>query len=171
MTPVGHTLTGLTIAVLVLPRDVSTKRRLVTMGSFALLANLPDLPFPGWGHERYDISHSVFVIGGILWLTLLFALLIGPVARIAGGRRILFAGAGACLSHLLLDTLYNHGFGLAMFWPFSEARLALPVPWFETLKTSLPAITMHSIRVFLIELACYGPIFLAAVFWRKRLSK
>lgn len=171
MTPVGHTLTGLTIALLALPVGVSSRRRLVTAACFAVAANLPDLPFPGWGHDRYDISHSVFVISLILIIALLLAWSIGRFARWAGGKRILFAGALACLSHLLLDTFYNHGNGLPMFWPVSEASLALPIPWFSTLQASLPEITGQSLRVFLIELVCYGPIFLAAWLWMNRKRK
>jgi hypothetical protein len=29
-----------------------------------------------------------------------------------------------------LDSLYNHGHGVAIFWPLSDVRLALPIPWF-----------------------------------------
>ena len=61
MTPVGHSLAGLTVGCAVLPRDLSPSVRAANLAAFVVLANAPDLPFPGWGHARYDISHSVFV--------------------------------------------------------------------------------------------------------------
>ncbi|NLX99936.1 MAG: hypothetical protein GXY83_27880 [Rhodopirellula sp.] len=69
MTFVGHGIAGATIAVAVLPRDASVRSIIPTIIAFAVLANLPDAHFPGWGHDRYDISHSVFVtlvLAGVL---------------------------------------------------------------------------------------------------------
>lgn len=168
MTIIGHTIAGATIAVLAVPAGTTRRRLLAVVGVFAFLANFPDLPVPGWGHDRYDISHSIFVIGALLTLAVTLAFLSEGFTAWSGGRRIIIAGSLACLSHLLLDTFYNHGLGLRMFWPVSNRGFSLAIACFDVLQTSLPKITMHSLRVFAIELACYGPIFVAAVVFRRR---
>ena len=40
--------------------------------AFVALANLPDWPLPNWGHDRHDISHSIFVNVGLIGLGMLF---------------------------------------------------------------------------------------------------
>jgi hypothetical protein len=67
---------------------------------------------------------------------------------------------------MLLDALYNHGRGIGIFWPLSDAHLILPVPWFETL--TWPPKSDHNLRVFLIELGVYGALLLACLFIRSR---
>ena len=74
----------------------------------------------------------------------------------------MLAGAVAWYSHLLLDTLYNHGKGLAIFWPFGSGRVALPIPWFSTLKV-IPLLSSHNLRVAAIEGAVYGTALLLIV--------
>ena len=83
-------------------------------------------------------------------------------------RRLILFGAAACLSHLLLDTFYNHGNGLAMFWPASEATLAFPIPWFETIKS--PLASVQNLKTFAIEFACYAPLLLLATVYLRRRS-
>jgi hypothetical protein len=73
-------------------------------------------------------------------------------------------GASAWLSHLLLDSFYNHGKGISIFWPFSKARLALPIPWFD-LGVGSPAHIMH---VFLIEFLSYFPWLVLAILFRRK---
>ena len=156
MTPIGHTLTGLTIGCVVLPNSFSIRSKTVTLAVFALLANVPDFRLPGWGHYRYDISHSVFV-------TALGVTVLGIFAGMAmKGRSILspalLVGGGlAWYSHLLLDSFYSHGKGIAAFWPFSGASLALPIPCFESMELN-PLFCLHNLRVFAVEVAVYGTI-------------
>jgi hypothetical protein len=64
-----------------------------------------------------------------------------------------------------LDSLYNHGRGIAIFWPFSDAHLAMPVPWFETI--SLPPFTESNLRVFGIEALVYGIILVSCILIRR----
>jgi hypothetical protein len=70
--------------------------------------------------------------------------------------------------------MYNHAEGLAMFWPVSWDRLALPVPWLETLREPLPHFDAHAARVMGIELLTFGPVLAAAVLgrwaWRRVFS-
>jgi membrane-bound metal-dependent hydrolase YbcI (DUF457 family) len=168
MTQVGHTLTGAAIGVLCLPRGSSATHKAIHIAAFALLANLPDLPFPGWSHDRYEISHSLFV--NVLLIVLVAAgLFFMPRARAGlGGWQVAAAGALAWLSHLLLDTFYNHGGGLAMFWPVSEARLAFPIAWFSIVQGPPFPITPATWRIFAIEFAAYLPALLLAILFKAR---
>jgi len=153
------------IGSVVVPATWTRRSQLVAFGCFALLANAPDLPLPGWGHDRYNVSHSIFSTAiGCVALTLLSY----PVLKRFSlpTRSLLLAGCTAWYSHLLLDTFYNHGKGLAVFWPLGYGRVALPFPWFETLTTA-QVFCWHNLRVGVIELVCYGTL-LAAVWWFSR---
>ena len=167
MTPVGHSLTGVALAFVALRTASSptTRRISSTVAAFVLLANLPDLPFPNWGHDRYDISHSLLVIGPLAVAAAAIFLSSQKLTQSVGGRRVVLVGAAACLSHLLLDTFYNHGQGLAMFWPLSGHRVALPIPWFETIKP--PMVSVQNLKIYAIEFASYAP-FVAAAAYRFR---
>lgn len=161
MTPVGHSICGLTIAAIAIPRECRWKKALLTAGSFILLANAPDIPFPGWGHDRYDISHSLIVTAA---LTGLLYILFKKTTMIS--HRYLIAGGGCWFSHILLDSTYNHGKGLRVWWPISEERLAMPLPWFETLRSPINYLSEHSVRVMSIELVAFGIIFAIAMAFR-----
>jgi inner membrane protein len=157
MTPIGHSLTGAALAVLVTPNAASNRDRALVMGVCVLAANSPDLSLPGWGHDQYLVSHSVFVNAAIMavaaWLSMRLAHRTSfPVAAMVLG------GALALFSHLLLDSFYNHGLGIALLWPFSDARLALPVPWFETWESVPPPWNSHTFRVAAIEFLFYFPL-------------
>lgn len=167
MTTVGHALTGLTVAVVVMPPGRSWLWYLWAGHWFIGFANLPDFPVPYWGHSRYDISHSVFV-------TFAFAMVFVAATSM---RRRLWAQLGtpivagyvvAWFSHLLLDSFYNHGRGIAIFWPLSEARLALPIPIFSVAHLD-PFFTIHNATVCAIELAVYGSLFVIALAARRYL--
>ncbi len=162
MTQVGHCLFGASLAVVTAPAATSRRQAAWRIAAFALLANVPDLPLPGWGHQRYDISHSLFVN----------LALIAPAAA-ALRRRVALrdaaAGAGAWLTHLLLDTFYANNAGLAMFWPVSDARLHLPIALFRTTEHFQAASSPGNVRVYLVELAVYLPLLaLAAATWALR---
>ena len=163
MTQVGHSLTGLTIGLMCLPKDRSIRWRLYYFMSFIVLANIPDIPIKYWGHDRYGISHSLFV--NLLFITMLFILLgvLKHIRTAIGNYRVMIGATFAWLSHLLLDTLYNHGNGLAMFWPFSQGHLALPVPWFSVVPNSPPPFTGQHLRIYLIEWMAYFPFLLVVL--------
>jgi len=167
MTGVGHTLTGVAIGVICMPEKKSTWSRIVHLVVFGILANVPDFPFRDWGHHRYSISHSLFVnVLLILFLSTILAFLPNLRTRI-GGWPVLIGGAFAWLSHLLLDTFYNHGKGLEMFWPFSKSRLALPIPWFSVVTEKPPPLTPETLHILLVELAFYGSLLLVILFLKK----
>jgi len=176
-------LTGASIGVLVVPRDWRARAKAGLLAGFALVATLPDwqlppgmpglqyLPLPPWGHNLYRVSHSLFVN---LAIAAAGVVLLGswpPVRKALGGWPVLLGAAAALLSHLLLDTFYNHGRGLAMFWPLSDARLALPMPWFSTLEDIPPPLDWHTVRVVLVEAAFYLPLFIVCVAVRVGLAR
>lgn len=166
MTFVGHALTGAAVGVAVLPRGVSSVHKTAHLVLFILLANLPDLPVGDWGHGLYFYSHSL--LANLLFV-LLTALLLSISQRLhakIGGWPVLLGGAAAWFSHLLLDSFYNHGLGVGLFWPFSEARLSLPIPWFSVMYGGLFPFTAEKARILLVEAANYLPLLAAVIIAR-----
>ena len=72
-------------------------------------------------------------------------------------------GAGAWLSHLMLDSFYNHGHGVAIYWPFSNGRLNFSISWFDTLDVTQSIISRHNLSVYAIEFAAYLPVLLTGI--------
>lgn len=167
MTQVGHILTGATIGVISMPEGKTFRWKLVYFVAFGWLALAPDWRIKHWGHYRYNISHSIFTNAlAILVLVVILYSWKGMIPRI-GGWGVVIGGIIAWLSHLLLDTFYNHGRGIAMFWPFSRARVALPIPWFSVVSHIPPPMTWEIWRILLIELFCYGVLLLGAIVLRR----
>ncbi len=160
MTHVGHAITGATLGLLATPRGSSLKTTAVYMASFAVLGNLPDVSLPHWGHDKYFFSHSIFVNLSIILPIGAVLLCWSRARRFVGGPSVILLGAAAWLSHLLLDSFYNHGTGIAIFWPLSSARLILPMPWFSTLRKPWWWFESRAVRIMGIELAFYGTLFL-----------
>jgi len=163
MTPVGHILTGASIGVVCLPQKKPWHWKLVYFVIFSCLALVPDFKIKYWGHHRYYISHSVFI--NTLAIIMMVALLSkrkGLIDKL-GGWWVVVGGGLAWLNHLLLDTFYNHGKGLAMFWPLSQARLAIPIAWFSVVEAIPPPLTRETARIFLIEFVSYGVLLLCVI--------
>jgi membrane-bound metal-dependent hydrolase YbcI (DUF457 family) len=165
MTTVGHCLTGLCFASLVVPR--SWKRKGLAFTGFALVATAPDVPTPFWGHFNYQVSHSLFV--NLAVVAAVAGLLLLPRARRSdtAWRWVVAGGAAAWMSHLLLDSFYSHGKGVRIFWPFSDAALNLPIPWFHVMRPELvgdPA----ALPIFATEAVFYGALLGACLIWRWR---
>ena len=154
MTTVGHSLTGLSIAVLTLPKGRSLIWYLLIGQFFVFFANVPDFPLPGWGHDSYQISHSVFLTA--LLASMMATLLLLPKFNEQVGAKVMFFWSITWLTHMVLDALYSHGNGIGIFWPLSDAHLILPISWFDTL--SWPPVSEHNRRVFAIEIAVYGTV-------------
>ena len=167
MTTIGHSLTGLSLAALTLPVGRSRRWYIIAAAIFVFFANVADFPLPGWGHSAYHVSHSVFVTA--LLASLVALLLFWPTFHAKVGVKVIAAWSIAWLSHLPLDSMYAHGQGIAIFWPFSEAHLAMPVPWFETV--SLPARTVENLRVFGVETAVFGAALIASIGLRRAWSR
>ena len=60
MTPVGHCIAGATLGLLAAPREASRLRVTLTVAGCALIADIPDIEIPLWGHSKYYFSHSLF---------------------------------------------------------------------------------------------------------------
>jgi hypothetical protein len=168
MTQVGHIMTGAALGVLCLPRTASRLRKVTHLSAFMLLSNVPDLPLKNWGHDRYYFSHSVFI--NLLASAALILVLAGlPRLRAGiGGWTVTGLGSLAWLSHLLLDSFYNHGKGVAIFWPFSRARLVLPIPWLSVVPHLPPPVTPDLLRIFLVEFVTCLPLVVLAILIHRR---
>jgi membrane-bound metal-dependent hydrolase YbcI (DUF457 family) len=164
MTFVGHGLMGLAIGAAVVPRRAGWVAKGATLAAMVFLAVVPDLPLAGWGHDDYLLSHSIFINLGAIGLLLgLMAFWQQGRARL-GGWAVVLGGAGAWLSHLLLDCTYNHGHGLAMFWPLSDtARLRLTLPWFRVWYANLRGWNATTLRSLGTEAIAVGGVLLAVV--------
>jgi membrane-bound metal-dependent hydrolase YbcI (DUF457 family) len=170
MTTIGHTLTGLAIGYTALPRDVPTRQKVACLAVFALLANLPDLPLPFWGHNRFDISHSlVTCTAGVV---VVGSLLLGKFkGRFPFTPTMILAGALCWYSHMVLDAMYSWGIGMPIAWPFGVVRLNLAVPWLH-IANKADVFSMHNVWVAIYEILTFGPLLLVAIFakrlyWRK----
>jgi membrane-bound metal-dependent hydrolase YbcI (DUF457 family) len=165
MTLVGHSLVGAAIGTACMPDALTGPlARVVFLTGFMIFANVPDIPLRNWGHHRYDISHSVPVTLVLIAVIAAGIRLSGRGRRTIGSPQVLIGGAAAWLSHMLLDSFYNHGLGLMVWWPLFNVRLALPIPWLA--NVSMPWLSAENTRVCLIELATYLPLVLIAVGWR-----
>lgn len=171
MSPVGHSLIGATVGVALWPQFEGRKQRLVVLLGMIAAANIPDLPLPFWGHTSYRVSHSVF--SGLVVATIIFlAMQASPLGRNRRKLNMVFwAATLALVSHYLLDTLYNHGKGLPMFWPFSDVRVALPIPWFAHMD-GVNVLSWHNLQIGLVELAAFGTLSLMVLAlvlpWQRR---
>ena len=111
------------------------------------------------------MSHSVFVTGLLASAMALLLLVPGFDSRVGG--KVIVLWSLAWMSHMVLDAIYNHGLGIGVFWPFSDAHLVLPLPWFETL--TWPPFTEHNRRVFAIEFSVYSIVLALCLLIRTRL--
>lgn len=168
MTQVGHTIVGTAIGTLCLPNFANFIKKFWFIFLFVFLANLPDLPIPYWGHDRYEISHSLFVN---LLLIRIFILISQVIAKYSHTQKVswklVLFGSLAILSHLLLDSFYNHALGVMIFWPFSQASLVLPIPWLSVQKGLPPPITWEMIKIGVIEFITFTP-FLGLSIWARK---
>lgn len=80
--------------------------------------------------------------------------------RRLGGPIVIVVGLAAVLSHLLLDSFYNHMHGVMIGWPINGYHLNLGLPWFQSM---VPAPTLAFARVLAVELLFYGPLLLVCI--------
>jgi len=161
MSPVGHSLVGLAFAAFAFPESRDLRFRTGLAIVFVAFANLPDWPIPHWGHDRYDISHSIYVNITLIALALLIRRF---TSKLKTGMTLscMLLAAGAWFSHLLLDSFYNHGRGVGIYWPFSDGKLNFAMPWFNTLDLSQSITSRHNLMVYAIEFFAYFPVLVVA---------
>lgn len=160
MTFVGHSLLSASLAQMTLPGQASGRQQFVVLNIYVLLAFLPDLPLPGWGHSRYYFSHSLFVNLALMLPTAVVVRYWLQRHRVARANALVVGGALAWMSHFVLDALYNHGNGIAIYWPFADGVLNLPLPWFRTLDMHQSLGSPYNLAVFLVEALIYGVLFM-----------
>lgn len=163
MTFVGHSLVGVSLAAAGFP-NMKNRRFILTVALFVAFANFPDLAFR---IIPYYESHSlitvlVIIAAAVSWMALVRR------RKFLEERRLILLGSLAVISHLLLDTFYNHGQGLMLFWPLSESRQAFPIPWLSVLWPPYWPVTERHMTVWLLEFATFAPLLLA-FFLGKRL--
>lgn len=162
MTTVGHTILGLVIGVACMPARWGRLAKAGLLLSFALLANLPDWPLPRWGHNDYSISHSLLCVGVLAAAMASVCCLWPSVRRALGGPAVGLLGAAAILSHLLLDSLYNHNGGVMIGWPFGRYWLNLSLPWFTPLYHGWD-FSPTMLRILMVEAAFFLPVLALSV--------
>lgn len=154
-TPVGHVLAGGTVG-LGLARERELRRDAALC---ALCAVLPDLDFvPGAligdpSRFHHDFSHSLVLVLGL-------GLLVGLVVREDRLRRALIAASGYA-SHLLLDLVTLDAlppYGMALFWPLSDARIHAPISLLPGPDHTGALLSLRNLVVGVIELAVFGAL-------------
>lgn len=167
-TTVGHALCGVAIlltAAKIRPSPL-TSVNFPNVALFAMLANLPDIDMLA----GYLLTGDVLAYHGKITHGVLFALLSAWLtARIRQTDRRAYAAIIyflVILSHDLIDSLTGpnlgwHGtHGMPMFWPLSEARLAMPVTLFPGPHhdTWARLISLHNLKVIAYELVVFAPL-------------
>lgn len=171
MTSLGHSLVGASIGILCMPAMDKLHRRVNILVATIAVASLPDWPIPNWGHFHLAISHSIIVNGAAI-ACLAAGLYLQGTPLWQTRRRVIIGLIAAWLSHFLLDALYVDSH-LAIFWPFSEATVSLPVPWLETLPHVPPPFDERVIRILILEAVTFMPLLVlaAAIRWWKATAK
>ena len=167
MTTLGHSLVGSAFASVSYSKSKKLFYRIFYFLIFIFIANIPDLPFKFWGHSQYHISHSIFINLTIIIIGLVFLAFCQKCQESIGGFKTVIFGVITWLSHFLLDSFYNHGKGVAIFWPFSDAHLTLPIPWFEIIGGFPIKWNHHTFHVLLIEFVSYFPLVIIGFTIRK----
>ncbi len=153
---------GMSIGLLCMPARWRRPAKALLILAFVGLANVPDFHF----HREYAIRHNVLVNAALMAVPLAILLCWSGLRRWVGGWAVIVCGAIAWFSHFLLDSFYSHGLGIAIFWPLSKIRFALPIPWFHTMKPSW-RLHPYNVRVWSLELLCYGALLAACVLGRR----
>jgi inner membrane protein len=141
------------------------------MAFFSALALLPDadviaftldIPYEApWGHRgaSHSLVFAALVALGILGVARLLRL---PPARM--GLLALLAVS----SHGLLDSLTNGGFGAALLWPFSNARLFAPLRPLPVAPIGTGMLSSYGLYVVAVELFAFLPFWAFALWPRRR---
>jgi inner membrane protein len=182
MASIGHVAVGMAVARL---RDKTGGVRVGTgalAGSMLLwsgLSMLPDADVIGfafgvrygasWGHR--GATHSfVFSVA----LGALLGLLAARFGAPGSGRWFQRAAVTALLaslvlaSHAVLDTLTDGGRGCALFWPFSDERHFAPLRPIPVAPIGLGFLSQRGLRVALVELVLFAPVFAYALWPRRK---
>jgi inner membrane protein len=165
----GHVAVGLAFARLGAPRERWQRARLaVVLGALSLLPDVDAIGFrlgvpygAPWGHR--GATHS-----------LAFALIIAALAalskryfRLSATRAFLLALC-CVASHGLLDALTDGGRGVALLWPFTNARYFAPWRPIPVAPIGLRFLSPRGLYVALCELLLFSPLFVYGLLPRRR---
>jgi membrane-bound metal-dependent hydrolase YbcI (DUF457 family) len=152
---------------------ISPRNRLLLAGLVLFAVNAPDVDFlielargrsMAEGHGSY--THSLLAMA-------VFSVVFAAAARMlspAGLVRLWVAGVVAYGSHLLLDA-GNRGRGIALLWPWDEARYGLPVRIFVGVRHNDPWDWRHHLLTLGTELLFFAlAAVVAYVFFRRHLT-
>lgn len=169
MATLGHVAVGLAAARFTTDDHAPTGERVRASVVLAAISMAPDLdtiafalrvPYVApWGHR--GAAHS-------LTFTLVVGAFVGLLA-LPGPRRLrraTLAGLTAA-SHPLLDTLTDGGLGMALLWPFTNARYFAPWRPIPVAPIGPAFLSTWGLRVTLAELLMFSPVLLYA-FWPRR---
>lgn len=154
-------------------KGVPTWSLLTSMLAWSALSLLPDADVIGfklgikygdaWGHR--GASHSIafaLVIAALLAF-------VAPYFRRHSVRTFVFA-AVVIASHPLLDTLTDGGLGCALWWPFEHHRHFAPWRPIPVAPIGARFFSNTGFQVALVELLLFGPLFIYAVWPRRKPS-
>ena len=158
MATLGHVAVGMAAGRL---WDGSA-RAMVALSALALAPDLDVIAF------RFGIPYSApFGHRGAAH-SILIALVLGTLA--AGlrlrDRRLWLLCCGVAASHGLLDTLTDGGLGIALFWPFSNARFFAPWNPIPVAPIGAGMLSARGLRVLGIEALQFLPVFAWALWPR-----
>jgi inner membrane protein len=164
MSVLGHVAIGVAAARRVTPGGEPQQRLGVHMVVLAALALLPDIDF-----LLHDAVPSIALLDHrAATHSLAFAVVVGgliaPAIRVSGGQRPLCWGllAGAVVaSHGLLDSFGDSDLGVALLWPFSDARIL--APWHVLPNPALGGLlTRVGLATLALEFLVFMPFWLYA---------
>lgn len=173
MASIGHIAVGMAAARAYGAKGVPTWSLLTSMLAWSALSLLPDADVIGfklgikygdaWGHR--GASHSIafaLVIAALLAF-------VAPYFRRHSVRTFVFA-AVVIASHPLLDTLTDGGLGCALWWPFEHHRHFAPWRPIPVAPIGARFFSNTGFQVALVELLLFGPLFIYAVWPRRKPS-
>lgn len=186
MASIGHVAVGMAAARWRSGTGGSRVGTAALAGSMVLwsgLSMLPDADVIGfalgvrygapWGHRGATHSFIFSIALGVV-LGLLAARFGAGGARGAPREGAGAAAATALLaslvlaSHAVLDTLTDGGRGCALFWPFSDERHFAPLRPIPVAPIGLGFLSARGLRVALVELVLFAPVFAYALWPRRR---
>jgi inner membrane protein len=114
-----------------------------------------------WGHRGATHSFAFSVALGLA---------IGLLASVfrLGGLRTGLVATLVIASHAALDTLTDGGLGCALFWPFDDQRYFAPWNPIPVAPIGRHFFSSAGLSVALTELALFAPLFLYALWPRRR---
>ena len=171
MASIGHVAVGMA-AARVYRRGQPVRWSLArSMAIWSFLSLLPDADVLGfhygirfadtWGHRgaTHSFAFAIFLAVAVA--------LVAAVFRLGAWRTGLVA-IFVVTSHAVLDTFTNGGLGCALLWPFDNHRYFAPWNPIPVAPIGRRFFSHAGLSVALAELALFAPLFLYAVWPRRR---